>query len=551
MQRFEHRRLNLKTRQIRVLKVHEPSRQDHAYANSPQRDRSSCSNQKELISCSIQHVTLDGVSPSPYVALSYVWGDPEPSGHILLNGKPFPVARNLLEFLKHFVRLRRKEWLQEESFLWIDAICIDQENEQERNHQVGLMRSVYQSARLVLIWLGPKEGEHMPWLRSFLHYNLPPNGSKAREAIANLMSDKYFERAWTVQEAVLARDKRLLSGSHDMSWKMLEDLVTAQGSAPCNELPDREFFNRRNPHPNLPGYAFLNLSKFLPRQSLTFALTFFRRRECELLHDRVFALVGLSQIAPEFPVDYGCSALELMLNTLSFCVLEILEENLVPGNTKERLRQFGLVSRILVELLDLEDCTSNKELPQTDNERPRRRLFLPQIVFREELDVPERNEDLLSHQSHPLLDAIDDMAAWNRLHCLLKLDANIDVLRITRNSWLVVRKSLGHYSVIGRICIQDRRYDGYKELPRVMFYDKYPEEGLPSVKVRPRGDIPALHDLAPVGELGEVEVTDARAFVLLFGLPENQELRLKILHMYAEHDDTYNANNIVMSSCSW
>ncbi|KIW97263.1 uncharacterized protein Z519_02655 [Cladophialophora bantiana CBS 173.52] len=366
------------------------------------------------------------------------------------------------------------------------------------------------------------------------------------------MSAKYFERAWTVQEAVLARDKRLLSGSHDMSWKVLEDLVTAQGSASCNELSDCEFFNRRNPNPNLPGYAFLNLSKFLPRQSLTFALTFFRRRECELLHDRVFALVGLSQIASEFPVDYGSTALELMLNTLSFSILEMLEENLVAGNTKERLRQFGLVSRILVELLDLEDGTSNKELRQTENERPRRRLFLPQIVFRGKLNVPEPREDPLSHQSHPLVDAVNDLAAWNRSHSLLKLDANIDVLlRIIGNSWLVVRKSLGHYRVIGRICIQDRRFGGYTEIPRAMFYDKYPEDGLPCVKVRPRGDIPALHDLASLGELGEVEITDARAFVLLFGLPENLELRLQILHMFAEHDNTYNANNIVMSSCPW
>ncbi|OAL43075.1 heterokaryon incompatibility, partial [Pyrenochaeta sp. DS3sAY3a] len=83
-----------------------------------------------------------------YSCLSYMWGDPEEQHAILINGKTFKVRRNLWDFL----RVAQTKLFN--NFLWIDALCIDQQNTQERNHQVQQMGNIYSRAKTVLLWLG-------------------------------------------------------------------------------------------------------------------------------------------------------------------------------------------------------------------------------------------------------------------------------------------------------------------------------------------------------------------------------------------------------------
>ncbi|KAK5996317.1 Heterokaryon incompatibility 6-like protein [Cladobotryum mycophilum] len=88
-----------------------------------------------------------------YEALSYGWGDASDKQLIFRNGKPFPVTKNLDSALRH-LRLADAERV-----LWIDAICIDQNNISERAYQVGLMRDIYVKARRVVIWLGETDSD--------------------------------------------------------------------------------------------------------------------------------------------------------------------------------------------------------------------------------------------------------------------------------------------------------------------------------------------------------------------------------------------------------
>jgi hypothetical protein len=88
-----------------------------------------------LISCRIRSYPL--TTCPPYAALSYTWGSPEDSHKILCNGHPFAVRINLRSFLQEM--RTQKRW----KHYWIDAICIDQSNVSERNHQVQMMREVY------------------------------------------------------------------------------------------------------------------------------------------------------------------------------------------------------------------------------------------------------------------------------------------------------------------------------------------------------------------------------------------------------------------------
>ncbi|KAF2809226.1 heterokaryon incompatibility, partial [Mytilinidion resinicola] len=81
-------------------------------------------------------------------ALSYVWGPPTSSHHILLNDHSVPITKNL-----HTVLLRLRS--DELRILWIDQLCIDQSNLEERSSQVRLMGKIYESAKEVVMWLGP------------------------------------------------------------------------------------------------------------------------------------------------------------------------------------------------------------------------------------------------------------------------------------------------------------------------------------------------------------------------------------------------------------
>ena len=76
-----------------------------------------------------------------YKAFSYNWGDASNPHHlILLNGYAFVVRQNLWETLNHF------QPEIGELIIWIEAICIEQNNNLERNHQVANMKTVYKSA---------------------------------------------------------------------------------------------------------------------------------------------------------------------------------------------------------------------------------------------------------------------------------------------------------------------------------------------------------------------------------------------------------------------
>ncbi|KAK2603546.1 hypothetical protein QQS21_004315, partial [Conoideocrella luteorostrata] len=88
-----------------------------------------------------------------YEALSYCWGDSAHRRLIFCDGKPFPVTENLESALRH---LRLAEI---ERVLWVDAICINQDDVSERAYEVRLMRQIYQRANRVVIWLGDGDGD--------------------------------------------------------------------------------------------------------------------------------------------------------------------------------------------------------------------------------------------------------------------------------------------------------------------------------------------------------------------------------------------------------
>ena len=126
--------------QIRLLKLDHPPT---ALENT--RDKATA---RHAISSSLSHVSLD-VHPS-YKALSYAWGAlVSPKVPILIDGNAVMITQNLYEAL---------EWFQTLSTCpdtWVDAVCINQADDEEKRTQVPLMHRIYGQAEEVLIWLGP------------------------------------------------------------------------------------------------------------------------------------------------------------------------------------------------------------------------------------------------------------------------------------------------------------------------------------------------------------------------------------------------------------
>ena len=84
----------------------------------------------------------------PWIALSYTWGDSEDRVGIVCNQRQIPIMRNL------YSALRRLRLHDATLLLWIDAICINQEDNEEKAVQVLLMQRIYKQANLVIVDLG-------------------------------------------------------------------------------------------------------------------------------------------------------------------------------------------------------------------------------------------------------------------------------------------------------------------------------------------------------------------------------------------------------------
>lgn len=119
----------------------------------------------------IRLIELDQSGPAPkwklstvslkenraFTALSYMWGDPHITENITLNDRNFAVTTNLaaaLGYVHHHWATQLPSRDSKSFRLWVDAICINQQDVAERNAQVPLMCAIYSSAELVISWLG-------------------------------------------------------------------------------------------------------------------------------------------------------------------------------------------------------------------------------------------------------------------------------------------------------------------------------------------------------------------------------------------------------------
>lgn len=154
-----------------------------------------------------------------FEALSYAWGNPEPIQPVFINGTRVMVTYNL------DIALRNLRDAQSRRILWIDALCINQADVDERNRQVFLMSRIFSTAKHVLVWLGEARGrsdfamDRLKDLAGGQEFAIREKELLRDLILTTLIDREWWGRLWIVQEAVLARsDPTIMCGSKWLPW---------------------------------------------------------------------------------------------------------------------------------------------------------------------------------------------------------------------------------------------------------------------------------------------------------------------------------------------
>ena len=205
----------------------------------------------------------------PYEALSYHWGSGDPTFEIRIHVEhafpaKFRVRQNLHSALTHLRYTDRRK------ALWIDAICINQNDTEEQNHQVSHMSRIYAGAENVCVWLGDESEDsniamqfisRVVNLDDFDRLILDDKSHAEWAAMSQLMKRDWFNRRWVVQEIALAKRATVYCGDKDVDWADFADAVSLFEAAEIENNAINKKFN--NPEWSTHMSTFLGEIKFL------------------------------------------------------------------------------------------------------------------------------------------------------------------------------------------------------------------------------------------------------------------------------------------------
>lgn len=253
--------------------------------------------------------------PVEFDALSYTWGDLSHTFPFQYNGSELRIHENLNNALPYLAR--RRSSLP----IWIDAVCINQSDNDEKFVQISMMHSIYRQATQVWVWLGSdpgreeeaiallpkiaavgKEMEDLPWgpalnQPSPVDKGLPAFRSSQWHAVTKISNNKWFLRLWIVQEAALPKKIRVLYGQEEISWDVLSDVVDV-AAALRFQLCDADGYKPPKLAQGLPTvFSIRNFTQSVEQESVPFALMRLlvltaHNHHCFDPRDRVFGILG-------------------------------------------------------------------------------------------------------------------------------------------------------------------------------------------------------------------------------------------------------------------
>lgn len=293
--------------------------------------------------------TVDFNDPTrePYSCISYVWGDTNITGPMRINDEELQVTTNLLSCLHH---LRHP---QDAIVLWIDAVCINQDDLSEKSHQVSIMGEIYSQCSTVYVWLGcppdmkPLAQDPFTLIRHFAEYGHYCEGRSVTKGdpgtvsfpesetflavwknFLHVVDSKWWTRSWTVQEVVLPKNAIAMYGHWTISFDAFNVARDNRGyyTSDLGVYPQRKTLDRfflqvefvvrlRLQHlekHNLSSSDNLHWTGPLPHHSFYEAVEMFSSRNCHNPRDKVFSLLATatSSAFETFKPDYRAPAPE-------------------------------------------------------------------------------------------------------------------------------------------------------------------------------------------------------------------------------------------------
>ncbi|KAM5359764.1 hypothetical protein ACJA88_015046 [Fusarium oxysporum] len=289
---------------------------------------------------------------SSYDALSYVWGSEEDPEFINLCQNRFAITQNLFEAL---VYLRLPD---SDRTLWIDAICINQQDIVEKETQIKLMHQIYGYAKRVLSWIGTADAgshrifENLHRMQDMVQDIFPLAGrpifgttltlgdqevsNRDETALRELLDRPYWFRAWIFQEMKFASSLIVKCGADEVPYEWLEAFhIQKQHSCVGGETTTSFVDNLDSSLPLLhtdQSFSYYFLDCLL-------------NKHCQERHDSIFAFWNLfpDDIKRSIPINYTISPDELLLqsaraiinSTRSLYIFVIKGRQVPPTDTKE------------------------------------------------------------------------------------------------------------------------------------------------------------------------------------------------------------------------
>lgn len=237
-----------------------------------------------------------------FEALSYCWGPTANGEEALINGEQLSITPNLASALRA-LRFQHKTRI-----LWVDAICIDQNNVPEKNFQVQLMRRIYATCSRTIVWLGPGDVSSRKAFRFM---------QKASTQYGNLIKDvlrrPWFRRVWVIQEVAFAPEVEVQCGDDKVPWDVLARTCSHVSRSAMmvdpNAPKDAKHFHPTF-YPKIMDATRQKITKG-ERFSALDAFRSFRTFEATNGLDKVYGLLGLVDDPGFVTVDYGKSVQEV------------------------------------------------------------------------------------------------------------------------------------------------------------------------------------------------------------------------------------------------
>ncbi|KAH7087990.1 heterokaryon incompatibility protein-domain-containing protein [Paraphoma chrysanthemicola] len=280
---FRHRPLDLdpSVHSIRLIRIH------------------AAEDEVEPIKCDIKTATIN----DEYICLSYVWGEPTPGHWILVNEKRLYVRQNVWDFLNTACRMEEFR----DTWIWIDAICIDQGNVRERGHQVQQMGRIFSNATRVVAWLGLDldVSRLFKWIKD-RNYTFPGG-------VIAFTKSPYWRRAWITQEFALAREVLYMASDMTAHADWLDAHLKKVKSVTGTHFMDTVRYIRNHSE----------------KKSLVQLLDRLLYKECHEPRDRIFSMLALCWDGSGVEVNYSdsddeCASAIVKSCRHSFCLCSFL-----------------------------------------------------------------------------------------------------------------------------------------------------------------------------------------------------------------------------------